>query len=61
MRELLLKQPKFTDSACGLFTSEKIQNFRERGNLKHLYGNELNKFYFAHDSAYSDSKENYFR
>ena len=29
---------------------EKIQTFRERGNLKYLYANELNKPYFAHDS-----------
>ena len=27
------------------------------GNLKHLYRNELDKDYFAHDAAYSDSKD----
>ena len=36
---------------------ERIQKFREPGNLKHLYSNELDKAYFAHDAAYSDSKD----
>ena len=58
MPELHLKQPGFTNSACRPFTShrERIQNFRETGNLKHLYRKELEKPCFAHD-AYSDSKE----
>ena len=30
--------------------------FRETGNLKHLYRIELDKNCFAHDAAYSDSK-----
>ena len=36
-----LKQPGFTYSACGPFTKhcERIQKFRETGNLKHLYRN----------------------
>ena len=29
----------------------------EAGNLKHLYRNELDKARFAHDAAYSDSKD----
>ena len=38
MAELHLKQPGFTYSACELFTKhcERIQKFRETGNLKHL-------------------------
>ena len=57
MQELHLKQPGFTYSACGPFTKhrERIQKFRETGNLKHLYGNELDKGCFAHDAAYCDS------
>ena len=41
--ELHLKQPGFTYSACGPFTKhrERIQKFRETGNFKHLYRNEL--------------------
>ena len=38
-----LTQPWFTYSTCGLFTKhcEKIKKFRETGNLKHIYTNEL--------------------
>ena len=32
------------------------QVFRETGNLKHLYGNELDKACFPQDAVYSDSK-----
>ena len=35
----------------------KIQKFRETGNLKYLYRNELDKDYFVHDAACSDSKD----
>ena len=54
-----LKQPGFTYSACGPFTKhrERIQKFREAGNSKDLYKNELDKACFAHDAAYSDSKD----
>ena len=57
--ELHLKQPGFTYRACGIFTKhlERIQNFRERGNLKHLYRNESYKACFAHYAAYSHSKD----
>ena len=59
MPESHLRQPGFTYSACGPFTKhhERIQKFRETGNLKHLYRNELDKACFAHDAAYSDSKD----
>ena len=59
MPELHLKQPGFTYSACGPFTKhhERIQKFRETDTLKYFYGNELDKACFAHDAAYSDSKD----
>ena len=59
MPELHLKQQEFTSSACGLFTKhrQRIQKFRETGNLKHLYRNELEKTCFAHDAAYSNNKD----
>ena len=59
MPELHLRQPGFTCSACGPFTKlrERIHKFRETGNLKHLYRNDLDKTCFAHDAAYSDSKD----
>ena len=57
--ELNLKQRGFTYSACGPFTKhrERIQKFRETGNLKHLYRNKLDKACFSYDDAYSDSKD----
>ena len=58
MPELHLRQQQFTYSACGPFTKhcERFQKYREKGNLKHIYKNELNKACFSHDAAYSDSK-----
>ena len=58
MPEFHLKQPGFTYSACEPFTKhcERIQKFRETGNLKHLYRNGLGKACFVHDAAHSDSK-----
>ena len=43
--ELHLKQQGITYSVCGPFTKhrERIQKFRETGNLKHRYRNELDK------------------
>ena len=43
----------------GPFTKhrERIQKFKETGNLKHLYRNELDKASFTYDAAYSDSKD----
>ena len=56
--EFHLKQPGFTYRVCGPFTKhhERIQKFRETVNLKDLYRNELEKKFFAHDAAYSNSK-----
>ena len=57
--KLHLKQTGFINSSCGPFTKqqERIQKFRKTGHLKRLYRNELDKDYFAHDAAYSDSKD----
>ena len=57
--ELHLIQPGFNYGACGPFTKqrERIYNFRETVNVKHLYRNQLDKACFAHDAAYSDSKD----
>ena len=58
MPELQLRQTRFTYSSCGSFTiyRERIQRFRETGNLRHLCKNKLNKACFTHDAVYSDSK-----
>ena len=44
---------------CGPFTNhgKRIQNFRETGDLNHIYMNELDKACFAHDASFSDSKD----
>ena len=59
MAEFHLKQPGFTYSACAPFAKhhERIQKLRWTGNINYLYRNELDKAYFAHDAAYSDSKD----
>ena len=59
MPEMHLRQPQFTDSACGPFTKHKrrIQKFKETGDTNYIYKNELDKACFAHDGAYSDSKD----
>ena len=59
MPEMHLRQPQFTHSACGPFTKHKqrIQKFKETGDTKYIYKNELDKACFADDAAYSDSKD----
>ena len=59
MPEMYLRQPQFTYSACGPFTKHKqrIQKFKETGDTNYIYKNELYKACFAHDAAYSDSKD----
>ena len=57
--EMHLKQPGFTYSACGPFTKhkERIQSFKETGDARYIYRNELDKACFQHDAAYSDNKD----
>ena len=59
MPEIDLRQPQFTYSACGPFTKheQRIQKFKETGDTNYIYKNELDKACFAHDTAYSDSKD----
>ena len=59
MPEMHLRQPRFTYSACGLFTKnkERIQKFKETGDTSHIYKNELDKACFQHDMAYGDFKD----
>ena len=59
MPEMHLKQPGFTYSACGPFTKtkEKIQKFKETGDTKYIYKNELDKACFQHDMVYGDFKD----
>ena len=54
-----LKQPGFTYSACGPFTKnkERVQKFREAGDSRCIYRNELDKACFHYDMAYGDFKD----
>ena len=58
MPEMHLKQPGFTYSACESFTKnkERIKKFKETGDTKYIYRNELDKACFQHDMAYGDLK-----
>ena len=55
MPEMHLRQPGFTYSACGPFTKNK--EFKETGDSKYIYQNELDKACFQHDMAYGDFKD----
>ena len=49
----------FTYSACGPFTKnkERIQKFKETGDSRYIYRNELDKACFQHDMAYGYFKD----
>ena len=57
--EMHLKQPGFTYIACGPFTKnkERIQKFRETGDMNYIYKNELDKACFQHNMVYGDFKD----
>ena len=59
MPKMHLRQPVFTCSACGPFTKtkERIQKFKETGDSRYIYQNELDKVCFQHDMAYGDFKD----
>ena len=59
MPKMHLKQPRFTDSACGPFTrnKERIEKFMQTGNRDFIYRNELGKACFQRDIDYGKSKD----
>ena len=59
MPEIHLRQPGFTQSACGPFTKSKeiIRKFKETGDSRYIYQNKIDKVYFQHDLAYGDFKD----
>ena len=59
MPEMHLKQPVFTCGAYRPFTKnkERIEKFKETGDTKYIYKNELDKACFQHDMAYRDFKD----
>ena len=48
--------PGFIYSACGPFTKnkERIEAFKETGDSRYIYQNELDKACFQHDMTYGD-------
>ena len=52
--EMHLRQPGFTYSACRPFTKkkERIEKFKETGDWRYIYQNDLSKACFQHDMAY---------
>ena len=59
MLEMHLRQPQFVYSACGPFTrhKERIKKFKQTGDMRYIYRNELDKACFQHDSADADHKD----
>ena len=57
--EMYLRHPGFKYSTSGPFTKNKdgIQKFKETGDSRYIYQNELEKAYFQHDIAYGDFKD----
>ena len=57
--EMYLRQPGITYSASGPFTKNKkgIKKFKETGDSRCIYQNELDKACFQHDMAYEDLKD----
>ena len=51
--EMHLRQPGFTYSACRPFTKkkERIEKFKETGDLRYIFQNNLSKACFQHDMA----------
>ena len=59
MPEMHLRQPQFVYSAYGPFTrhKERIKKFKQTGDTRYIYRNDLDKASFQHDSAYADNKD----
>ena len=59
MPEMHLRQPQFAYRACGTFTKnkERIKKYKETGDSRYIYRNELDKACFQHDMAYGDFKD----
>ena len=54
-----LRRPGFRYSACASFikNKERIQKFKETGDSRYIYQNELDKACFQQDLAYGDFKD----
>ena len=56
MPEMPLRQPKFSDSTCGLFgkNKERIKKLRKTGDSTYSFQKELDKSCFQHDMSYGN-------
>ena len=54
-----LRQPGYTYSACGPSTKNKnrVQKFKETGDSRYIYQNELDKACFQHSMTYGDFED----
>ena len=57
MPEMHLRLPGFTYSACGPKNKKIIQKFKETGDSRYIYRNELDKACYQNDMAYGDFKD----
>ena len=59
MPEMHLRQPRFICSAYGPFNKnkERILKFKETGDSRYIYQNQLDKAWFQHDRASWDFKD----
>ena len=59
MPEMHLRQLGFTYNACGPFTKnkERIKKFKETGDSRYIYQNELDKTCFQHNMDYGNFKD----
>ena len=59
MPEMHLRQPQFIYSACGPFTRhrERIKKFKQTGDTRYIYRNDLDIACFQHYSVYADNKD----
>ena len=59
MPEMHLRQPGFTYNAYGPFTKnkERTQKFKQTGDSRYIYKNQLDKACFQHDLTYGNFKD----
>ena len=57
MPKMHLRQPGFTHTRPSTKNKERIQKFKETGDTRYIYKNELDKACFQDDMAYGDFKE----
>ena len=59
LRQMHLRHPGFIYSARGSYTKnkERIKKFKETGDSRYIYQNELDKACFQHDMTLGDFKD----